>query len=67
MFYFAGAFFFYILANHLDKKEVNEYWYLSYNADIVKNLFFTIAIFIFAKNAKQTNQRSKAIPYLDMI
>lgn len=67
MFYLAGAFFFNLLANYLDKKEVNEYWYLSYNADIIKNILFTVGILIFTKNSEQSKQRNKNIPYLDMI
>lgn len=67
MFYLAGAFFFYILANHLDKKEVNEYWYLSYNADIIKNILFAVGILVYAKNSEYSKQRNTSIPYLDMI
>ena len=67
MFYLAGAFFFNLLANHLDRKVVTEYWYLSYNADIVKNILFSVGILIFAKNSAQSNQRNTTIPYLDMI
>ena len=67
MFYLAGAFFFNLLANHLDKMVVTEYWYLSYNADIVKNILFSVSILIFAKNSAHINQRNTRIPYLDMI
>lgn len=67
LFYLGGAFFFYILANHLDRNEVNDYWYLSYNADIVKNLLFTVAIYIYGRKAPSLNSQNKAVPYLDMI
>ncbi len=67
MFYLAGAFFFNLLANHLDKREVNEYWYLSYNADIIKNILFTVGVLVFAKNSAESKHRSTNIPYLDMI
>ena len=66
MFYLAGSFFFYILANHLDKSQISEYWYLSFNADIIKNTLFAIAILVYARKNHEI-KKSTSIPYLDMI
>ncbi len=67
MFYLAGSFFFYILANHMQRAEIAEYWYLSYNADIIKNILLAISIIIFGKKFNSKNQSPKTIPYLDLI
>lgn len=67
MFYLAGSFFFYILANHMDKTEIANYWYLSFNADIIKNILLAISIIIFGKKFNIKNQGPKTIPYLDII
>jgi len=68
MIYLGGSFFFNILANHLDPKQLSEYWNLTFLADIFKNIFIAIAIFVYAVNPKDTTKKqSSSIPYLDMI
>jgi hypothetical protein len=63
--YLSGSFFFYILANHVPIEELSKYWPLTYVFDIVKNIFFAIGIYIYAKQfSKKKNQKS--IPYLDI-
>lgn len=67
MFYLAGAFFFNILANHLDRAMIQEYWYLSYNADIIRNILFAVSIYVYAKHELIARKSSNHVPYLDMI
>lgn len=66
MFYLAGSFFFYILANHLDKAQISEFWYLSFNADIIKNILFAVAVIIYARKNYEL-KKVPSVPYLDMI
>jgi hypothetical protein len=68
MIYLGGSFFFYILINHLDQAEVDKFGYLTYIAEIIKNILFALSIIIYKKfpmNINQTNP--KKIPKLDMI
>jgi hypothetical protein len=67
IFYLGSTFFFNILANHMDKNEVLEYWSFSYLADIIKNLFFAIGIFVWAKNSHKKIIKKEKTPFLDMI
>jgi len=64
--YLGGSFFFNILANHIDKKQLNDYWQLTLIGEILKNVFFIVAILIFFNNsAKENRNRDMAIPFLD--
>lgn len=66
--YLGGSFFFYILINHLDVAQVNTFGNLTYVAEIIKNLMFLSAIFIFSKNyADRNKEKNKPLPFLDMI
>jgi hypothetical protein len=68
MVYLGGSFFFYILANHLDQKQIDQYWTYTYITDILKNIFLMISVFMFALNLKNPSQKQKSsVPYLDMI
>jgi hypothetical protein len=68
MIYLGGSFFFYILANHLDQKQIDQYWTYTYITDILKNIFLTISVIMFAINLKKSSQNQKSsVPYLDMI
>ncbi len=53
MFYLSGTFFFNILANYLNPKQLLQFWHYSFLADIIKNIIFTIAIFYFANNSSK--------------
>lgn len=65
MIYLGGSFFFYILANHVERAELNKYWFVTYIIETIKNLLFAFAIFIQSlKRSKQKNS-NKNIPYLD--
>jgi len=46
MLYLAGCFFIYIYASRLEDKEVGKYWIFTNIFSILKNIFFTIAIFL---------------------
>jgi hypothetical protein len=64
--YLGGTFFFNILANHV--ANIKEYWYLTYIAELIKNIFFFIAIFILSHYSKKNElKNSNPIPYLDMV
>jgi hypothetical protein len=66
--YLGGSFFFNILANHMEQEQVDEYFFLTYIADLIKNILFIVAMLIFVRqqNSKVSQSPSK-IPYLDMI
>ena len=66
MIYLGGTFFFNILANHMNKEDLLVYWTFSYFADILKNLFFTIAIITFGRYFIAHNKKKIDVPYLDM-
>lgn len=63
--YLAGSFFYYILAQQLDRKTLESFRFISYLFYIIKNVFFAISILIFAKNTKSNSFYSKPIPNLD--
>lgn len=63
--YLGGSFFFNILANHLSIEEMEKYWYVTYIAEVIKNILFTIAMIMYARQPKETAPE-KSIPYLDL-
>jgi len=67
--YLGGSFFYYILVNNLEHEDVIRFGNLTYVAEIIKNLLFCIAIFIYKKSTanKIHNNLPKKIPNLDMI
>lgn len=66
--YIGVTFFFNILANSLIKEDFSKYYYYSYFGDIIKNLFFSVAIFFMTKTSfKEKKKNSNKVPYLDMI
>jgi hypothetical protein len=62
-----GSFFFYILANHLTKDEIDQYWKLTYIGEIIKNLSFAYSVFLFAKQKGENGYKNKILPNLDMV
>lgn len=64
MLYLGSSFFIYILANHISEQQRDYFWIITYIAEILKNIFFAVALFVFdrSKREKITN---KNIPYLD--
>jgi len=65
--YLGGTFFFNILVNHLDDQQADQYWYLTYIADIVKNIFFGVAIIMYSHIPQKENlHHQNHVPYLDL-
>ena len=60
-FYLAGSFFFNILANHMSKEELKQYWYYSFLFDIIKNGLIAVGL-----SVHRQKNRTESIPYLDM-
>jgi len=65
--YLGGSFFLNILADLLGKAEAHKYWYLTYIAEIIKNILFSIAIIIYVRKPGKKESKTASIPYLDMI
>lgn len=63
--YLGGSFFFNILAGHLSEEEMHKYWYVTYIAEVIKNILFTVAMIMYARQPKKTAPE-KSIPYLDL-
>lgn len=65
--YLGGAFFLNIYANHMTEEEIDKYWDLTYIAEILKNIFFVIAIVLFVPRTRDKSLSEKStVPYLDM-
>lgn len=64
--YLGSTFFFNILVNEIDQTQVDKYWFLTYIADTIKNLFFCISIIIYARNRHKQKLPPKSVPYLDL-
>lgn len=65
--YLGGSFFFYILINNLDHSEVEKFGNMTYIAEIIKNLLFVFALFLYKKfPTNRTHNLPKNIPNLDM-
>jgi hypothetical protein len=65
--YLGGTFFFNILLNHMDQSQVAKYWYLTYIADTIKNVFFCVAMIIYARFPyKEKSLHQSSVPFLDL-
>lgn len=49
MLYLSGAFFIYILANHIEQEMLRKIWYLTNAFYVLKNIFFGVAIMLHIK------------------
>ena len=66
--YLGGSFFYYMLVNHLERKEVDKLANLTYIAETIKNILFVIAMVVYQKfTINKVHNQSKKIPNLDMI
>ncbi|HEY5771333.1 MAG TPA: hypothetical protein VIS75_01845, partial [Chitinophagaceae bacterium] len=65
--YLGGSFFIYILANNVDYKELDQFWFITYIVELIKNALFIVAMILFAKNRSDNKQSSsqKVLPNLD--
>ncbi len=66
--YLAGTFFFHLLIDYLPKEQIRGYWFITYIFDIIKNIFFTIAIFVHIRQANKKPQAQKTNePFLNFL
>ena len=65
--YLGGSFFFYILANHMTKAEIDQYWDLTYIVEILKNILFSYSVFLFVRQKGENGYKNKILPNLDMV
>jgi hypothetical protein len=66
--YLGGSFFFFISFDLLTVDQKNSFGNLTYLAEIIKNLLFTLSIFIYRRYpVENTKEKTTSIPYLDMI
>jgi hypothetical protein len=65
--YLGGSFFFYIFIENLTKEQVIAFGNLTFVAEIIKNLCFAIAIFLYSPTHTNANNKLKSVPFLDMI
>lgn len=66
--YLAGTFFFHLLIDYLPRKQIREYWFITYIFDIIKNILFTIAIFVHIRQANKKPQAQKTNePFLNFL
>ena len=66
--YLGGSFFFYITIDQLKKGEREIFGNLTYIAEIIKNILFVVAIFIYSRYSfVKQEKNSNSVPYLDMI
>lgn len=64
--YLGGTFFINILVNYMSKDEYENYWHLTYFAEIIKNILFAVSILIPSHQYKLNPINSSNLPYLDM-
>jgi hypothetical protein len=64
MVYLAGGFFIYVFANQVDRTTLDEFWFLTPVLYFIKNILFTVGIFIFIKQPKNPSTQ-KLRPYLN--
>lgn len=69
--YLGASLFFYLLINYLDPQQRGMYGFITYIADITKNLLFVLALFVSLSNERSAKAREPKhtgpIPFLDMI
>jgi len=63
--YLGTSFFFFITIDQLDESQIKIFGNLTYIAEILKNIFFALAVIIYTKKPIE-NTKPKSIPYLDM-
>lgn len=59
------SFFINILANDLDRHIIDNYWYITYISDFIKNILFSISILIYVRYSKNGKPNKHTIPNLD--
>lgn len=62
--YLGSSFFINLLANHISNEEVMKWGVITNIAEILKNILFTVAMVMYARQPKKTKPE-KSIPYLE--
>jgi hypothetical protein len=66
--YLGGSFFFFILFEQLSLDQKNDFGNLTYLAEIIKNLLFALALFVYTRYPFENQKKnSNSVPYLDMV
>lgn len=65
MIYLSGSFFLYILANHITEEQSDSFWFFTFIAETIKNIFFAVAVIIYSKQYSRQKFSNQTIPYLD--
>jgi hypothetical protein len=65
MIYLAGSFFIYVFASQVDRRTLNEFWYLTNVFYILKNILFATGIIIFFNQKKNSPPAPEFRPYLN--
>jgi len=66
--YLGITFFFNILGNYMENEQIDQYYHFSYFGDILKNILFSIALYVYSKYAlKKLSKKQNEIPFLDTI
>lgn len=66
MIYLGGTFFFNLLGNYINDSDIDKYWYLTHIADIIKNIFFCVAIIVYNRSVLQEKLfHHSSVPHLD--
>lgn len=65
--YLGGSFFFYILINHLNEEQIQIFGILANLTEILKNIVFAIALYIYFKYSTKPTASQNNIPYLDIM
>jgi len=67
MIYLGGTFFFNLLANYISPSDIDKYWFLTHIADIIKNIFFCVALIVYSRsNLHEKLFHHSSVPYLDL-
>lgn len=65
--YLGSTFFFNILVNHVNYNQVKAIWHFTFIPEILKNIFFVVAMFYFQTSRVKTTKTSSTVPNLDMV
>lgn len=65
MIYLGGSFFVYILANHIPSNQLNQFWSLTFIAEIIKNILFAVAVLVNARQKTRQKIPNQNLPFLD--
>ena len=65
MIYLAGTFFFYILANTMSRENVDQYWFITYIIEVIKNVLIAIGLLLYLVRFDKSPQKKKDVPNLD--